>query len=640
MKKTLLVLAFAFALVGASNASAYTFSTDLSLGSTHADVSALQDMLVAGGYLQMPAGVSKGYFGTLTKAAVQSWQAANSISPAAGYFGPISRARASMGGSVSTGNFPAGCTSAVGYSVTTGVKCSTTTSTPNPSTGLSGGAGDITITERSSGVQDEVLEGEEEVSVLGFEVDAEGSDIAVTSVKVEFTHTGAGSTRLNRYVDEVQVMMGGEVIGTVSVDDFKKDGTTYSRSISVEDAVIGEDDTEDFHVSVTAVNNVDSDDLSENWKVELTQVRFEDATGAILTDSVSSTIDETFTFEDLSSTGDVELTVREDDDSINDAHTVQVKDSSDTNDVEILSFEIEADGSDLELIQLIIDITSSGAGVTEIANDFRLLMDGEEVGTLSYDLDKNDTGGESSASSTDTAIALIFEDLDDDDIVIEEGDTVTFTLEADINDVDGAFTNGDYFSSVSLVSADVDAEDQNGDAVTDLTGSAEATNISFAATGIMLSTGDSDSSSVLANIDTTTADDQGKFVVNFTVTAFDEPAFIALTATTTAAADADAAGAYAYVESVNNNDVVVSTGTTSATLELVSGGTVTGNYVKINSGSEAKFKVTVYHDAAAEGNFRAQLGNVNFAATAVAGTSYQLALPTSDYQSPSEQVKN
>ena len=39
----------------------------------------------------MPAGVSKGYFGSLTRTAVAIWQAANGITPAVGYFGPISR---------------------------------------------------------------------------------------------------------------------------------------------------------------------------------------------------------------------------------------------------------------------------------------------------------------------------------------------------------------------------------------------------------------------------------------------------------------------------------------------------------------------------------------------------------------------
>ena len=71
---------------------AETFITNLTTGSTGVEVSALQQILVAEGYLVMPAGVSYGYFGPLTKAAVAKWQVANNVSPTLGYFGPISRA--------------------------------------------------------------------------------------------------------------------------------------------------------------------------------------------------------------------------------------------------------------------------------------------------------------------------------------------------------------------------------------------------------------------------------------------------------------------------------------------------------------------------------------------------------------------
>ena len=52
---------------------------------------------------------------------------------------------------------------------------------------LSGNAGDITVTQDTSYSAEEVGEGEEEVGVLGFEVEADDdSDIAVTSVRVAF----------------------------------------------------------------------------------------------------------------------------------------------------------------------------------------------------------------------------------------------------------------------------------------------------------------------------------------------------------------------------------------------------------------------------------------------------------------------
>jgi hypothetical protein len=77
-------------------ASTFNFTHNLKIGSKLSpDVTELQKVLIAGGYLKIDA--PTGYFGSLTRAAVAAWQAANGISPAAGYFGPISRAKLNAG---------------------------------------------------------------------------------------------------------------------------------------------------------------------------------------------------------------------------------------------------------------------------------------------------------------------------------------------------------------------------------------------------------------------------------------------------------------------------------------------------------------------------------------------------------------
>lgn len=81
-------------------AATYNFLTDLKLGSTGADVTALQQILIAGHYLSVAA--PTGYFGLGTQAAVEAYQAAHGIAPASGYVGPLTRASLSAG-SVQTG---------------------------------------------------------------------------------------------------------------------------------------------------------------------------------------------------------------------------------------------------------------------------------------------------------------------------------------------------------------------------------------------------------------------------------------------------------------------------------------------------------------------------------------------------------
>lgn len=622
------------AQVGSSGGSmmSHTFNVDLTVGSTGADVTALQQFLVSKGFLTMPAGVAMGNFGPLTQSALAAYQASVGISPASGYFGPVTRANVNskMGDSMSGGT--------TGGSTSTG--------------GLSGSAGDITVTSKSSGTDDQVLEGEDGIKVLGFEIDPDGSDVSVSSVRVELKQTdSSGSKRLERYVDSVSIMQGSKVVGTADASDFTKSSNVYSKNISISKATVRENDKSQFYVAINAVNNIDSDDISKDWTVGIGQIRFEDATGAILTNTDASgwndsDFNEVFTFEDLSTAGDVELTVNEDDQSVNDAHTVKVDDTSDTNDVEVLSFTVQADGTDMLLNSMAFDVTSSAAGVTEIANDFRLMMDGDEVGTAHVYSGVAQSGGTCSGSdvgfgsTTDTAVCVLVDDLDDDDVSVSEGDEISFTLLADINDTGGAFVNGSMFSSVTLDADNIDAEDSNGDAVSDLSGSADATNISFSATGINLASGDSDSVVDVPGLDTTTTDDQGQFTINFEVTAFDKVAYIALTAASSTSATPSTAGAYAYVESVNADDTALGTGTTTLSLERVSGGTLDGNYVKINPGQTAKLRLTVYHDAATTGVYRAQLHAVNFNDTKAAGDTQQLAQPTSDYQSPSTQIKN
>ena len=86
----------------AGTATACTFTRSLYVGvSSGDDVMCLQQYLNSAGSQVAASGAgSPGSetrtYGPLTQAAVAKWQAANGVSPAVGYFGPISRAKYSM----------------------------------------------------------------------------------------------------------------------------------------------------------------------------------------------------------------------------------------------------------------------------------------------------------------------------------------------------------------------------------------------------------------------------------------------------------------------------------------------------------------------------------------------------------------
>ena len=77
----------------------YNYAQDLAVGSQGADVAALQQMLIDGGYLKISEPTA--YFGSVTKTALSAWQKANSINPS-GYFGSLSRAKAVGSSGIST----------------------------------------------------------------------------------------------------------------------------------------------------------------------------------------------------------------------------------------------------------------------------------------------------------------------------------------------------------------------------------------------------------------------------------------------------------------------------------------------------------------------------------------------------------
>ncbi len=70
-------------------ASAYNFAVNFGLGTQDEDVTQLQTILITDGYLKVAP--PTGYFGSLTKAAVEAYQTANNILPASGYVGPLTR---------------------------------------------------------------------------------------------------------------------------------------------------------------------------------------------------------------------------------------------------------------------------------------------------------------------------------------------------------------------------------------------------------------------------------------------------------------------------------------------------------------------------------------------------------------------
>ncbi|MDO8743238.1 MAG: peptidoglycan-binding domain-containing protein [Candidatus Azambacteria bacterium] len=141
-------------------ATACTFTKSLFLGVSDPQVKCLQQYLNGAGYAVSASGAGSvgsetNYYGSRTKAAVASWQAAKGVSPAVGYFGTISRAKyTSLAGVVTPppGGVvtpPVGGGLSIGLSASTQAARTIVAGAANMSFGkftFTAGSGDVTVT--------------------------------------------------------------------------------------------------------------------------------------------------------------------------------------------------------------------------------------------------------------------------------------------------------------------------------------------------------------------------------------------------------------------------------------------------------------------------------------------------------------
>lgn len=618
------VVAVAALFVGARSASAaYMHSVTLKMGMTNANVKSLQQTLNMNGYIVATVGAGSPnmesmYFGAKTKAAVQAFQISKGLGKD-GVVGPMTGAAlAALGDGSMPGSYPAGCTSSAGYSTTTGQPCSggsmvpgcASTSGYSSTTGqpcngssnggaLNGTAGDITVTSYSSGLETQVGEGETNQKVVGFEVKADaGSDVALNSVKVTLQKTSGGSSyRLGRYADSVSVWSeDGTKIGSSSVSDFSEDSNVYTRSIPLSNVVVRSDKKARFFVSVDAVDNIDSNDQNAYWQASVSNVRFSDASGAILTDS--TTVSKTFQFTSLASASDVELKVNLSSSNLK-AQTVKVSTTSQTNGVELLKFTLKAQGSAMSIDQIPVTFTSTSTGVASITGNVTLNIDGQ---TFSE-----------SVSGSGTSLTVLFNDLNID---LAKDETITATVSADINSLTGNYGQGETLAASipsSLVTATsgnyIDVEDVNGDQLVtgDRSGSATGETMTFRSTGVNTVMG---TPSYNRTTDTSGNVTSVTYTVPVSVTSFGNTLYVGQSAQLATSASGSNAFALAFQTSAAPTTDEV---TSSASIAVSSSDAVIeSNGFRLDDGSTKHFTITVTLNTptTSAANYRVQLKQI------------------------------
>jgi hypothetical protein len=576
------------AMSGSTTSSAsVTFTKDLTLGSSGADVTALQNWLIKGGY-SIAAGAT-GYFGAQTQAALAKYQAAAGISPAAGYFGPVTRAKVNAAAGSSTGGSTGGTTSG----------------------GLKGGAGSIDSYKLISSINnEEVGEDEEDQDVFGLEIEAsDDSDIELRAVRIVFNEGTAGSD-FEDYASEVSIMLDGEEFARVDADEFNDDNN-WTKTVTLDSgAIINSGDTAELTVAVSGANVIDSGDLGDTWTIDVPSVRFVDAQGATITEDPNVST-RTFSFTSFASASNVELKIAEDDKDINDARTIMVDATDDTEDEDVLSFTLEAEGdSDLDIKNWGVSVTVTGASNTDdVISGLSLWIDGDEVATA----DTVSSGG-----STE------FYNFDDVDYTIDAGDTAEVVIKADFLSIADALDEGDTISFAlgeeQTDTTTIDVEDESGEnlADADITGSVTSGAFELRSKGIMV-TFVSASESVVDG-GTNSYDGTGTFDIVFNVEAFGDTVYVSKTATaTTASSIADSTLTTGNLYLVDNGGTATVVGLSDAIAFSTGGGaSETTDNIVLADGEDTDVTLTVTRTNSLTGHaglYRVLLKSVGWALT-------------------------
>jgi hypothetical protein len=448
----------------------------LTIGSRGADVTALQNILIQNGYV-IPAGAT-GYFGTQTQTALAAWQADNGVSPAVGYYGPITKAA-----------IDATCDTTMDDDMDDMDDDMDDDDRDDDVMSLSGEGtlGMFEVDEEET----EVSEGDEDMVVAMMELEAEDGDILLTRMNIDLIDaTRDSSSDLNEeddpwdVFDEFSVWVDGDKVGSFDASDedeyTDEDGPVFSFRFTDLDLVLEEDEEVEVLFAVSVANSVDgADDLSNDvsdWAFHVSEVRYFDADDVATNDSTTDELDNAltaslndsqvdgesgvFAFEIEEAGTDDQADIESSSDDP-DAATLKVDDdNSDTEDYTVFIFDIDVDDESSDLlvgdVEIEVVVTDAdGTAVTDaddIIADIMMTIDGEtEMGD---EIDFDSTG----AISTTT-----YEFEFDEDVELEGDEEYEVTVEISFVGTD----DGDNYAPGTTIQLFVDGQDWEVEGVED-----------------------------------------------------------------------------------------------------------------------------------------------------------------------------
>lgn len=587
----------------ASGICPYTWTRDLSTGSTGADVMKLQQFLNADSDTRVSAsgagsvGAETETFGPATAAAVSKFQVkyrSDILSPAGlvnptGFFGASSRAKAN-----------AVC---VGTTPTTPVDEDEDTDTEDESSDLSGEADLDTLTIDSAS-DDTIEEGEEDAEIATLNVEFTDGDASISRLDVSID---GGSADAWDVLDTVTLWVDGDMVAEMdaSDEDEYQDDAAGTIRFSGLDIVSMEDEEVEIVIAATIQGSVDSADMATDFDVSVDTIRYFDADGVATTEEATSfDLGDNVSFTIEEAGADDELIVKTSTSDL-DGTTLQVEDDSKSDFMPVFVFDLDTDDSinDIELNEIAVTIVTS-ATTSAVVDDAELVIDGVTIDDFVV---------------TGTATTSIYTFDVDGDVVIEAGDRVAAELNLRFKALvtEGTTVQGSITSAQASAIVAEGADDLDNTSPDQLTGSATGDVHTLRTAGIDVSVDSVDA-------DVTTADgntnDYATYVVSADVTAFEQDVYLAINPATSTDWTLE-----------TSSGVAVTVGTT--TVNLTSTGDEQGAYFLINEGETETITLTVtFSPGVTNTAARLQLESLLFAATEATPNQTWTASPDSDYR--------
>ena len=599
----------------------YTWTRDLSSGSTGGDVMKLQQFLNADPDTRVAvegagsAGMETEYYGPATAAAVSKLQVkyrsevlspANLVNPT-GYFGPSSRTKAN------------------GLCVSAPVMDDSSDDMMDDEDDMMDDSDDADFElsgeasldkfETDSASDDQIEEGAEDAEIATVTVEFADGDAEISRLDLALESSDVTESDPWDTFETISLWVDGDKIAEKSADSRRNDyldedfGTLRFSGL---DLVAMEDEEVEIVVAATVQNSVDGTADGNDWTVEFDAIRYFDADGVASTDTTTGDLGdptgESFTIEESGYEDELKAKTSSNDP---DATTLQVNDDSKSDWYTVFVFDLDTDNSvnDIELNSIKVNVATTGATYSTLVDDAELVIDGTTIDDVTVVATGN--------------VAVLTFDVNGD-VVIDAGDRVEAELMLRFKSLDPSDEGSTVKGSISsLTTSIVDAEGADDLGNSQLSGSATGEQHTLRTAG-------ADVEAVSVDADVTVGDnntdDYGTYVIKFEVTAFEQDVFVPIAV----------ASSVSYTLQDGSGSTSVA-GSRSVTLTSTADEGGAGDaFFEVNEGSTETFTLTVtYTPGVANTASRMVLNSITFDETGTAVNTddqTQVTVPASDFR--------